>query len=93
MPPFFLIANGRHLRLPEIGREGPATVCAPLVVSLTVKPNQPEDDGEYVFQTWPCQTRPCQLPGANVIASPKIPSLTWVHARRHDKGRQLRRPI
>ena len=25
----------------------PATVCAPLVVSLTVKPNQPEDDGEY----------------------------------------------
>ena len=33
--------------LPEIGREGPATVCAPLVVSLTVKPNQPEDDGEY----------------------------------------------
>ena len=41
MPPFFLIANGRHLR------EAPATVCAPLVVSLTVKPNQPEDDGEY----------------------------------------------
>src|SRR6266487_2805489 len=28
-----------------------------------------------VFQTWPCQTRPCQLPGANVVASPKIPSL------------------
>ena len=36
MPPVFLIANGP-----------PATVCAPLVVSLTVKPNQPEDDGEY----------------------------------------------
>jgi hypothetical protein len=28
-----------------------------------------------VFQTWPCQTWPCQLPGANVVASPKIPSL------------------
>src|SRR6266446_6808772 len=29
-----------------------------------------------VFQTWPCQTWPCQLPGANVVASPKIPSLS-----------------
>src|SRR5229473_8099584 len=28
-----------------------------------------------VFQTWPCQTWPCQLPGANVVASPKIPSM------------------
>ena len=28
-----------------------------------------------MFQTWPCQTWPCQLPGANVVASPKIPSL------------------
>ena len=46
MPPFFLIANGRHLPYQKLGVKAPRPY-APLVVSLTVKPNQPEDDGEY----------------------------------------------